>query len=267
MRLILALFTLLTLLPLPAAACGPDSDCPIAGDRSYRYYLPETAEGPVGAVLHAHGYRGSARGAMGNRSLRAMADRLGMAFVALNADAEDWNLAHRPRNPAQAEAAEAAYVDAVLADLGTRIALDRDRLIATGFSAGGMMTWTLACERADIFAGFVPYAGTFWAPAPETCPAPPATLVHIHGSADRIVPQSGRAIGAARQGDLHRVLETYGTAGGYADAAPIPSPADLRCESRENPRGAALVFCEFDGGHSYSPARVEWAIEWILARL
>ncbi|QXT40138.1 alpha/beta hydrolase family esterase [Gymnodinialimonas ceratoperidinii] len=265
MRLILA--ATLSLLTLPAAACGPDSDCTVAGDRTYRYYVPTDADAPVGAFFHAHGYRGSANGAMGNQSLRAMADRLGMAFVALNADAEDWNLAHHPRNPSQSETTEPVYVEAVIEDIATRIALDRGRLIATGFSAGGMMTWTLACEMSETFAGFVPYAGTFWAPSPATCPTPPATLVHIHGNADSTVPQEGRAIGGARQGDLHRVLETYGSAGGYGAPAPVPSRDDMRCEGRENAGGDALVFCEFDGGHSYSPARVEWAIEWILARL
>ncbi len=131
MRLILA--TALTLLSSPSLACGPDTDCTVEGDRTYRYYMPDT-EGPVGAFFHAHGYRGSAGGAMNNAALRDMADRLGMAFIAMNADADDWNLAHRPSEPDQTEAREYDYVAAVIEDVATRIDLDQSRLISTGFS-------------------------------------------------------------------------------------------------------------------------------------
>lgn len=263
-QILIAAFALLA---TPAMACGPDTDCAVLGDRTYRYYMPDGVTEPTGAFFHAHGYRGSANGAMRNASLRAMADRLGMAFIALNADADDWNLAHRPRDPAQTEAAEMDYVAAVVADVSTRIPLDHSRLISTGFSAGGMMTWTLACEMSETFAGFVPYAGTFWSPTPAACPSPATTIVHIHGDADTTVPQEGRAIGGTSQGNIWEVLEMYGTAGGYGTPAAMQAPEGMRCLGGENASNNALVFCEFDGGHSYSTARVEWAIEWILSRL
>jgi len=258
------LSAILMLFANPGFACGPETDCTVLdGTRTYRYALPDSA-GPVGAVFHAHGYRGSADGAMGNGSLRAMADRLGMAFVALNADADDWTLAHRPRAPGQTEASEYAYVTAVIEDLAGRIDLDRDRLIATGFSAGGMMTWTLACGMSGTFAGFVPYSGTFWAPVPETCPTQAAPLIHIHGDADRTVPMEGRAIGPTRQGNVHDALEMYAALGQQPDATPVEMPDGLTCSLSENAAGIVLGLCLFEGGHSYSTARVEWAIDRIL---
>lgn len=265
MRLILA--TALALLASPALACGPDTDCTVEGDRTYRYYMPENLTAPVGAFFHAHGYRGSAGGAMRNDSLRAMADRLGMAFIAMNADADDWNLAYRPRSPEQTEAAEYDYVAAVIADVATRIDLDQSRLISTGFSAGGMMTWTLACGMGDTFAGFIPYSGTFWRTIPGSCPTPASHLIHIHGNADGTVPLDGRPIGSTRQGNVFEALEMYMAHGGFAEQTQRPMPHDLTCSLRENANGLHLDFCLFDGGHSYSTARVEWAIERILSRL
>lgn len=265
MRLILA--AALSLLTLPAHACGSDTDCTVLGDRTYRYYMPEGVEGPAGAFFHAHGYRGSANGAMRNRALRSMADRLGMAFIAMNADADDWNLAHRPRNPTQTEALEFAYVDAVIADVAGRIALDQERLIATGFSAGGMMTWTLACGMGDRFAGFVPYSGTFWLNIPATCPTPATHLIHIHGDGDTTVPLEGRAIGPTRQGNVYEALSMYADHGAQPDATLAEMPEDMTCFMRENADGTLLDFCMFGGSHSYSTARVEWAIERILSRL
>ncbi|WP_224816794.1 PHB depolymerase family esterase [Hasllibacter sp. MH4015] len=266
MRLILAAFLALT--ASPALACGPETDCSVLGDRTYRYYMPEGVDGPVGAFFHAHGYRGSANGAMRNASLRAMADRLGMVFVAINADADDWNLAHRPRNPGQSEAAEYDYVNAVIEDVAGRVDLDRDRLIATGFSAGGMMTWTLACGMGgDVFAGFVPYAGTFWAPVPESCPAPPAHIIHIHGTEDRTVPLAGRPIGQTHQGDVMRAIEMYGRHMQVLQPVPLDFPYGTSCAAGFNLDGIGLTLCLFEGGHSYSVDRVEWAIEQILGTL
>ncbi|MEJ6393419.1 PHB depolymerase family esterase [Gymnodinialimonas sp. 2305UL16-5] len=266
MRLIIA--TLLTLVAGPALACGSDTDCTVLdGDRTYRYYMPDTVEGPIGAVFHAHGYRGSADGAMRNQSLRAMADRLGMALIALNADADDWNLAYRPREPQQAEAREYDYVTAVIEDVADRIDLDRERMIATGFSAGGMMTWTLACGMGDTFAGVVPYSGTFWRSIPPTCPTPATNMIHIHGDADTVVPLEGRAIGPTRQGNVYDALAMYAEHGAQPEAVLAEMPEGLSCFLRENVDGLLLDFCLFDGTHAYSATRVEWAINRILDRL
>ncbi len=265
MRLILA--TALSLLAAPALACGPDTDCTVAGDRTYRYYMPEGTDGPVGAFFHAHGYRGTADGAMRNESLRAMADRLGMAFVAMSADADDWNLAHRPSEPDQAEAREYDYVNAVIEDVAGRIDLDRGRLISTGFSAGGMMTWTLACGMGDTFAGFVPYSGTFWDPVPETCSSPPAMLIHIHGMSDDVVPLDGRPIGPTRQGNVMQAFQMYAAHGGLAAPERADFPHGEACMVSMGEDTGALALCVFDGGHSYSTERVEWAIEQILDEL
>lgn len=265
MRLILA--AVLALTASPALACGPDTDCTVLGDRTYRYYMPEGTTEPVAAFFHAHGFRGSADGAMRNQSLRAMADRLGMAFIAINADADDWNLAYRPRNPQQTEAAEYDYVRAVIEDVTARVALDENRLISTGFSAGGMMTWTLACGMGDTFAGFVPYAGTFWQNIPASCPTPASHLIHIHGDADSTVPFEGRAIASTRQGNVFEALAMYQAHGQFGAEQPATMPNDLHCVMRDNADGLMLNFCTFPGGHSYSTARVEWAIEQILSAL
>lgn len=258
----LPLIGLVTLMASPALACGPDTDCMIANDRTYRLYMPDT-EGPVGAIFHAHGWRGTAAGAMRNDSLRDMADRLGMALVAMKSAGEDWDLAYRPREPDQLEAREYGYVANVIEDVATRIDLDRDRMVATGFSAGGMMTWTLACGMSDAFAGFVPYSGTFWLQPPETCPTPPTTIVHIHGTEDGVVPLGGRPIGETHQGDVYESFAMYSAHGGFTDAGTEDFPYGEDCTVQRGPSGE-LTLCLFTGGHSYSTARVEWAIERIL---
>ncbi len=258
MRLI---FLLAALSAAPAFACGPDSDC-LVGGRSYRLYLPEGGA-PNGAFLFAHGYRGSGAGSMGNPALRRLADALGMAFVALDSEGPDWAIAHTPQAPGQAENREFVYVGAVLDDLVAK-GIDPARIVATGFSAGGMLTWTLACGMSERFAGFVPMSGTFWAPVPDSCPAPPANLVHIHGDADPVVPQAGRAIGPARQGSVAKALEMYREEGGFEPAGTGPAPGGMHCARERNPAGQVLEFCSFAGGHDFSTERLRYGIEEVL---
>ena len=261
-HLVLALMLCLS---SPALACGPDSDC-IVGDRSYRLYLPPTVQtGPVGALVFAHGYKGKASNAMDNAGLRQVADDLGLALIALQSDGDDWAVAHVPQAPDRTESLEYGYVDAVLADAATRATIDPARRIAAGFSAGGMMVWTLACGASDRFKGFVAVAGTFWAPMPDACPTPAANLVHIHGTTDTMVPLEGRAIGETSQGDVAEALAMYAAHGGFAPQGAVAAPGEMTCQIARNPAGKLLDFCTFDGGHDFSTLRLRHALERILA--
>ena len=251
------------LLAGPALACSPQTDC-VVGDRSYRLYLPET-DGPTGVLFFAHGYQGSANGTMRNQSLMALAEEFGLAFVALDAGAPDWNLAHRPQAPAQTATQEFGYMADVIADLGTRMDLDRDRLVLTGFSAGGMFTWNMICGMSEPFAGFIPYSGTFWLAPPETCPTPPANVVHIHGTEDRTVPLGGRQIGGTRQGAVPDTLAMYRSHGGFEALGTETAAGGMSCAQSANGDGVILDFCTFAGGHSFTVERLRHGIERVLS--
>lgn len=258
------LLTAFTLLASPLWACGVETDC-MVGDRSYRLSLPDQA-GPTGVLFFAHGYQGSASGTMRNQGLINLAEEFGLAFVALDAGAPDWNLAHRPANPAQSETFEYDYVAGVIEDLSTRMDLDRDRLVLTGFSAGGMFTWNIICGMSTPFAGFVPYSGTFWLEPPTSCPTPPANVVHIHGTEDRTVPLGGRQIGGTRQGDVPDTLAMYTTHGGYEATGTVEAAGGMRCAEAANETGRILDFCTFEGGHSFTAERLRHGITRILAQ-
>jgi polyhydroxybutyrate depolymerase len=248
--------------PLPAAACGPESDC-MVGDRSYRLYVPD-GEGPMGAFFFAHGHEGSGGGAMSNMALRHLADEIGMAFVALDSAEAEWDVPHTPYEPDRTENHELAYVTAVLADLPNHFDLDPTRIVASGFSSGGMMTWTLVCDLPEPVAGFVAMSGTFWAPVPETCTAPPRNVVHIHGTEDRIVPFEGRDIGEAHQGNVPEAIAMYRAYGGFEPVGTVEAPDGMTCETSASPDGVIFDFCTFEGGHSFSTERLRYGIARVL---
>ncbi len=238
-----------------AAACGIETDCQL-GDRTYRVQLPEGVERP-GAIVFAHGYRGSANGTMRNKNLRALADRLGVALVGVKSYAEDWRIPGVPSAPATDGQVELDYFDALVPTLAERHGIDTDRMLFTGFSAGGMMVWQLACERGDMFAGFAPIAGTFWAPVPDACPSGPVHMLHTHGTTDTIVPLQGRAIATTRQGSVPAALEMMRNFG-YEGAERFEAEG-LACERAEHDVGKVMEFCTHGGGHSMKVGYIERA--------
>lgn len=263
-RLALAGLGLAVLVTSQALACGRDSDCPL-GERSYRVVLPEgqANTSPAGAIIYAHGYRGSAAGVMRSKALTGLADQLGVAFVAAQAAGPDWKLPGVPNSHKLPDVDDLAYFDALAADLTRRFGVDRDRIMATGFSAGGMMVWHLACYRGDAFIGLAPLSGTFWEPIPEACPVRAFNLIHYHGREDPVVPMQGRPIQDAHQGDIFEAMALAERTGSFSPVASEPVPG-LDCTRQVNGRGNLLELCLFDGRHEMKARHIARA--WQIFR-
>jgi polyhydroxybutyrate depolymerase len=256
-----AVFCSFLMLPVAANACGRETDCDIPLG-SYRIVMPEGASGPVGAIVFAHGYRGTAAGAMKNGGLIRMATDRGLAFIALDALGGDWALPNAPGHAVQ-DRDEMAYLDAVMADAKARFGVEASRSIITGFSAGGMFVWNAICDRGDAYGGYIPYSGTFWQGPPETCAAGAPNIVHVHGDSDETVPLEGRAIGETRQGSVPETLAMYRADKGFSDATAL-SVADMACERTVTSGGKHLDFCLFSGEHSFTAARLGAAYDLLM---
>ena len=240
-----------------AQACGPDTDCVIGNDRHYRIRMPEGHDGKtkVGAIFFMHGYRGSAAGIMRNKALGKVISDMGLALIAPKAAYEDWAI---PGAPSDHTPVELEYFDAVVEDIESKFAIDTSRMMASGFSAGGMMTWNLACDRSNLFAAYAPIAGTFWEPTPKTCNTPTANIIHTHGTSDRIVPLAGRPIADTKQGDVLKVLDMYAAKGDFKNARSYKiSKLEFDCSELKNDKKQILELCLHPGGHSMKSAYVE----------
>lgn len=237
-------------------ACGPDTDCVIGNDRHYRIRMPEGHDGKteVGAIFFMHGYRGTANGTMKNKSLAKVVSDLGLALVAPKAAYEDWAI---PGAPSGHVPIELEYFEAVVKDINKKFAIDTSRMMASGFSAGGMMTWNLACDKSELFAAFAPIAGTFWEPTPTTCKTPVANIIHTHGTSDKIVPLAGRPIGSTKQGNVFKVLDMYASKGKFEKPnAYKNTKLGFECNELKNKEKQILELCLHSGGHSMKSAYV-----------
>ena len=247
---VVCLFLLAMAMSSPAMACGAKTDCQL-GERIYRIYMPERKSAdPVGAIIFAHGYRGTAAGTMGNKSLLKLADELGVALVAPQAIGSGWRLPNRPRQRDNTGEIEFSYFRDLIGELKSRYGIDTGKLLMSGFSGGGMLVWNLACHMGDRFAGFAPIAGTFWAPVPKNCPTPILDLMHFHGTKDDVVPLDGRPIADAKQSEVYDALDLTVRLGGFGEARPVDAEG-LDCERRTNAAGKVLEFCTHGGGHGY----------------
>lgn len=158
---------------------------------------------------------------------------------------------------------DVGFSRAVVADVSRRVAIDRQRVFATGMSNGAMMAYRLACEAADLVRAVAAVAGT---EAIAVCqPSRPVPVLHIHARNDTHVLFDGGAgpdafRDASKVMDFVSVPETVKRWVGR-NACQTPPERTLEspgawCERYRGCRdGATVQLCvTTDGGHSWPGA-------------
>ncbi|HZI13810.1 MAG TPA: PHB depolymerase family esterase [Myxococcus sp.] len=84
---------------------------------------------------------------------------------------------------------DVGFVDALFADLDTRVCVDPRRTYASGMSNGGFFAYRLACERAKRFAAIAPVAGMEG--LTPCAPSRPVPVLHFHGTEDPTILYGG----------------------------------------------------------------------------
>ncbi|GAA4291935.1 alpha/beta hydrolase family esterase [Mycobacterium paraffinicum] len=158
-------------------------------DRSYRLYEPRGASASAPLVVVLHGYSGSARQVERDYGWDELADSA--KFVVAYPDGLDraWDVDGEGccGRPGREGVDDVAFVSAAVADIAKHVGTNPARVYVSGMSNGGIMAYTLACAT-DIFAAIGPVAGIQL----NECRTPhPVSVMHIHGTADRLVPYGG----------------------------------------------------------------------------
>jgi polyhydroxybutyrate depolymerase len=184
--------------PPPTVLAGvPAEERPVAVDPPGRRVLLTRPAGegsaplPVVVVFHGHGAGAEAFAEL--TDLPAQGSQAGYLVVtaeglARGADGKrGWQ--HR------GDAEDAAYVDAVLDDLGRTECIDLSRVYLTGFSAGAAFTLAYACRHQDRVAAVATGAVEFRLGCTE-----PMSIVAFHGTDDVAVPYRDGAQGLSLPG-------------------------------------------------------------------
>ena len=170
--------------------------------RSYTLHLPPAAKGgdplPLVVVLHGGGANAAAAVTLTGFSAEADAEGFIVAYpngtgrpkpTAETAGLFSWNAGNCCGSAMRQDADDIGFVRALVAEVGRQQAVDRHRIYAAGFSAGGMMAYRLACEADDIFAGVAVVSGAIL--VPSCTPSHPVSVIDIHGTDDDAVPIDG----------------------------------------------------------------------------
>jgi polyhydroxybutyrate depolymerase len=165
-------------------------------NRTYRLYKPKGLPASAPLVVMLHG--GFGNGAQAERSYGwdGLADSSKVIVAYPDGLNRAWNVNGGGccGRPAKEGVDDVGFITAAVADIERNVSIDTSRVYATGMSNGAIMSLTLACETA-IFASIGPVAGTQL----NQCRSPhPASVMHIHGTADRLIPYNGgRGAGVA----------------------------------------------------------------------
>lgn len=157
--------------------------------RSYLLYIPTTVVGKeVPFVLAFHGKGEEATAFERDSELTDFAESKGFVVAYPAGINLQWNAGPS----AFGSADDRRFVADLLADIPKYAKFDSKRVYAVGMSNGGMMAYRLAAEMSDVFSAIMVVSGSL-----ETAPASitkPVSVLHVHGTADIIVPFDGKPI-------------------------------------------------------------------------
>ncbi len=158
-------------------------------DRTYRLYKPKELPASARLVVMLHGGFGSGAQAEKSYGWDELADSAKFVVAYPNGLNRAWNVDGGGccGRPAKEGVDDVGFITAAVADIERNLGIDTSHVFATGMSNGAIMSYTLACET-NVFAAIGPVAGTQL----NQCRSPhPASVMHIHGTADRLIRYGG----------------------------------------------------------------------------
>lgn len=170
--------------------------------RNMIVYAPSGLSNPA-LIIQMHGMNQDAAYQKNAAKWETIADREKFVVVFPNGNNKSWDISGNT---------DIDFLKAIIDTMYNRYKIDRNRVYASGFSMGGMMSYHVANKMADKIAAIAPCSGyLFNNTASSSRPMP---IIHIHGDADDVVGYSGVA----------GVLNAWRTHNGCPSAAQTTKP-------------------------------------------
>jgi polyhydroxybutyrate depolymerase len=162
--------------------------------RTFTAQLPASKPAPLVIVLHGNAQTGGDVATRTSWPQVAKREKFGVVFPdGLNrawADLRPFDT-RSLRTPPEGTDDVAFIVKLVEKYVGDGTA-DPKRIYVTGISNGGAMTMTMACKRADLFAGAASVIFNFTDEFAQACqPTRPVPMLMMNGTADPLIPYDG----------------------------------------------------------------------------
>lgn len=168
-------------------------------DRMYLLHVPKGYDParPLPLLIALHGGGGSMDYMASDRyGLVAKAERENFIVVFPNGYSRlpggrlaTWNAGGCCAQALERQSDDVGFIRQMLAELTQRLAIDRQKVFATGMSNGAMMAHRLACEMPDAIKAIAAIAGTD--NTTQCTPKAPVSVLVIHAKNDDHVPFGG----------------------------------------------------------------------------
>jgi polyhydroxybutyrate depolymerase len=181
--------------------------------RTYLLHVPSSigpnADAPL--LLVFHGHDDTAEGAEAATGFDQLADGNHFIVAYPQGYEDSWNDGRGTTAAELAGVNDVAFVRALVHQLERTEPIDPQRIYATGFSNGGMLTERLGCQLAPMFAAIAAVAGPIAAPIAASCrPARPLSIFEIQGTTDQVVPYAGGSVQSDVGGEVLSLQQTAG---------------------------------------------------------
>jgi polyhydroxybutyrate depolymerase len=192
----------------------------IAGrQRSFLLYVPRNLKPGAPLLLVIHG--GNQEGADVRRAtgfeFDMLADSNGFLLAYPDGIDQGWSTCRKTpiRRGRPPNIDDVGFIEAIVANQAVVHAIDRKRVFLAGHSNGGAMSYRLALEHPEEFAGIAAISSSLPSQSDMSCNPKnlPIPVLIMNGTADPVNPYAG-GMGAARKAGADPVGQTLGAMGG-----------------------------------------------------
>ena len=236
-------------------------------ERTFFVYAPAAhaqALVPLVVVLHGGGGTGGGMEWLTRGSFNRIADREGAVIVYPDGIGKGWNDGRSNDNATASQDGvdDVAWLRALPGILAAKFPIDLERVYVTGISNGGLMSYRLACDAADVFAAVAPVAANMSVDLAPVCrPVRSISVAIINGTDDPVMPWGGGPVKVLwlKRGSVLSTSQTVARlseldhcsgmrdVGGVTDAVPNDGTSVV-ANAAQCAGGAELMLYEVRGG-------------------
>ncbi len=226
--------------------------------REFYYYTPSTWNGtdhlPLLIVLH--GLTQTGAGVMTITDFNAIAEANNFIVVYPDGINNAWNA---NMNVSVSQEDDLGFIEQLATHFQTDFSTNPLRQYLCGFSNGGFMSHKIACESSMCFAGIATVSGGMSDTVYQNCnPSYAPNILHIHGTADAVVPYLGSITTGVSVDDMLEFWQNHLTCDltPTFNAMPNPNLLDLSHPERYTytnctPQGQLELIKVVGGGHQW----------------
>jgi len=232
-------------------------------DRNCYVFLPQNYQPNMPVVFNLHGYTYDAQMQMNYSRMNDVADTAGFIVIYPDAIEPGFNGGVWIPDPPHLDTTinDVGFISAMIDTIKVNYDIDTNRVYCCGLSNGGQMTYRLTCQLGHRFAAVASVSGLVSDNSTAGCLSyPPIPILHMHGTADNIVPYGGSTYQWGVEETLNFWLEKNGCSL-PADTVYLPDldPTDgctvQKISYTDCEENSSLIFYKvIDGGHSWPGA-------------